>query len=548
MAIQLSKRYSEDKIIGDFLNQIYLGRGVNGIAEASRRYFGKDMAQLTAQEIAMLASMNKSPNKYSPLFVDPDKNDKNYGKKLDKEKVRMSFARERYNSSLGRMLEDGYISKETYDASIFKTDEDLDKDLAELRPLKNPTFGYGNRIVKEFLLSQGKKEKEISNNGGLRIYTTIDPKLQKIASEAFEKHLKDINGIEGLKGADRIDGAFIILEVKTGNILALNGGHDFNETQYNRVFATRSPGSGFKPFVYAAALEQGMDYFDKVCNCPFTKRGANGKLWSPKNFPDKNPQPTGYIDLARGPIWSLNLLTLNLAQKVGMPAVIQTSNNLGIWGNPGIVRDSEGEIWFRRPGYDIRGGIESTLPTAIGASGVNLVELANAYTVFYRNGKYVHPTLIKEIRGTYGDLLYQTEKPEQKPVLSEESAAKMLAMMRAVTKIGTAKISMRNIEQQVACKTGTSNGPKDVSIWCGTPEIFIGIRLGHDDFSKNIEVPKYMKEVSGDSEMLATGGWLVGSLARKMFDLYYADRQKVPFPENVETDLQTLLDHYSGVR
>lgn len=116
--------------------------------------------------------------------------------------------------------------------------------------------------------------------------------------------------------------------------------------------------------------------------------------------------------------------------------------------------------------------------------------------------------------------------------------------MRAVTKIGTSKISMRNIEQQVACKTGTSNGPKDVSIWCGTPEIFIGIRLGHDEFSKDIELPEYMKKVSGDAEMLPTGGWIVGPLARKIIDRIYAEREKVEFSDNVELNLKILLDRY----
>src|SRR3989344_5886609 len=321
IAIQLSKRYSKDKMIEDLLNLIYFGRGANGIAEASQRYFGKDIRkdQLTLQEIAILVSMNKSSAKYSPIFNNPNESDENYENKRDKEKIRMSLARDRYNWVLGRMMEDGYISKEEHDKSLFRVDEDLGKSLAVLRPLKNRTFGYGNRIVKEFLFSHGRTEKEISSSGGLRIYTTIDSSIQNIASEEFEKHLAHVNAEKN--SDDRIDGAFVIIEVKTGNILALSGGHNFDETQYNRTFALRSPGSGFKPFVYAAALEQGNNYFDKFCNCPFTMRGANGKPWSPRNFQDKNPQPTGYIDLARGVIYSLNLLTLNLARSIGMGSV-----------------------------------------------------------------------------------------------------------------------------------------------------------------------------------------------------------------------------------
>lgn len=548
IAIQLVKRSSKDEMMENFLNLIYFGRGVNGVAEAAQRYFGKDIRkdQLTLQEISILVSMNKSPSIYSPVFNNPDPSDEDYKSKRDKEVIRMALARDRYNWVLWRMMEDGYISKEEHDGSLFKENEDLDVKLVELRPLKNPTFGYGNRIVKEFLLSQGRTEKELSNTAGLRIYTTIDSKIQKLATEEFEKHLGLLNTEKALD--DKIDGAFIIIEVKTGNILALSGGHNFEETQYNRIFATRSPGSGFKPLVYAAALEQGKDYFDKFCNCPFTMKGANGKPWSPKNFQDKNPQPTGYIDLARGVIWSLNLETLNLARAIGMESVIKTANNLGIRGNPGIVSDSDGKIWFRKPGHQIRGGLDTGLPTAIGSSGVNLIELANAYSVFFRKGKYVHPTLIKEVQGMYGDSVFKAEIPEEKQVLSEESAEKMLGLMRVVAKIGTSKISMRNIEQQVACKTGTSNGPKDVSIWCGTPDLFIGIRLGHDDYSKNIELPEYMKKVSGDSEMLPTGGWIVGPLARKIIDRIYVDRPKVEFSENVEVYKQILLDRYSSIK
>jgi len=558
LAIRLEKRYSKEQILEGYLNIIWLGHGANGISAAAQRYSGKNIRKdpLTIREAVILAAVNKYPAVYDPIFHKPaePKIDDNtppekakklreeYESKLTKEVVRLSVAKERYNSVLGRMRSMKVITEDELKENIFQKDENPNTELVRLRPWKNSDYGYSSRIVKEFLFSLGFTEEEISREEGLKVYTTFNSRIQTIASEEFEKHLAFVN-TEKSPG-DKIDGAFIVIEVKTGNILALSGGHDFNETEYNRVFAARSPGSGFKPLVYAAALEQGKNYFDKVCNCPFTMRGGNGKIWAPRNFQDRNPRRTGYIDLAEGPIWSLNLLTLNLARMIGMPAVMQTTHDLGVWGNPGVVRDSDGKVWFRKPGYTIRGGIEPTLPTAIGAGGVNLIELANAYTVFYRDGKYVHPTLIKEIRSAYGDPVFKAEVSQEKQVLSKETAEKMLGLMRATTKIGTAKISMRNIEQQVACKTGTSNGPKDVSIWCGTPEIFIGIRLGHDDFSKDIHLPEYMRRVSGDSTMLPTGGWIVAPIARKFFDRYYANRQKVAFSENVEGHLAELLQRY----
>jgi membrane peptidoglycan carboxypeptidase len=503
------------------------------------------MDELNTQEVAMLASMNKSANKYSPLFIDPDKEDENYENKRDKEKIRMALARDRYNSSLRRMHEDGYISDKTFKESSFKVDEDLDKSFASLRPIKNRTFEYGNRMVKEFLLTHGYTENEISNIGGLRVYTTIDSKIQKIASDAFEKHLQLVN--EGLDKKKQINGAFIIIGVD-GEIKALSGGNNFNETQYNRVMALRSPGSGFKPFAYATAIEYGKNFSDRICNCPFSRKGANGKIWSPGNFREDNPVRQGWIPLSQGFTRSVNLATLNLIMSLydGVESEIKLVNSMGIHGVRGVIKDSEGKAIFRQPGSNPDGkGIEHNLPTVIGASGISMLELANAYAVFLRKGVYLPPTLIKEIRSTYGDeILFKAEKSEGKQVLSEKTANMILAMMRKVTQDGTAKISMRGIKQPIACKTGTSNGPKDVSIWCVTPEYVIAFRFGNDDFSEVMEAPAYMKRMSGSASTQVTGGWIAGYVTRMIVDAIYADREIVGFSPEVEELDQMLLAQY----
>jgi len=551
IAIQLTKRYPKEKIIQDLLNLIYFGHGVNGIAEATLRYFDKDIRhdELSLQEIAILVSLNKSPSLYCPIFHEPKSSlpKEEYEKERIKEIIRIAKARERYNWVLGRMLEDGYISTSEYEQSTFKKDEPLRLAFVKFTPLNNPNYGYGDRMIKERLFNLGYSDFQLSHSDGLRIYTTIDLRIQNIISEEFKEHLALLN--EGKELKDRLNGSYIAIEVKTGNILAISGGDNFDESEYNRAMANRSVGSGFKPLVYATAIEKfGYDLFDKVCNCAFTRKGAKkGEIWAPKNFKEKNPQPTGLIDLARGIIWSLNLLTLNLAKATTMDPIVETSNSMGVWGNAGIVRDSDGNIWLRRPGYQIKDGLVPLLPTAIGASDVNIVELANAYTVFYRGGIYLRPTLIKEIRSTYGDqMLYKPEPYAGKRVLSQDTSDKMLAMMRAVTKIGTAKISMRNIEQQVACKTGTSDGPRDVSIWCGNPDIFIAIRIGRDDYGV-IELPEYMKKVSGDASMQVSGGWVVGRLEAEIVRRIHSEvRPKVEFSENVEVLKQMLLDRYGS--
>ncbi|MEX2033541.1 MAG: transglycosylase domain-containing protein, partial [Candidatus Colwellbacteria bacterium] len=248
IAIQLTKKYSRDEILQDFLNRIYFGHGVNGVAEASQRYFGKDIRRekLSLREVAILVSLNKSPSLYCPILHRPAEDNEN---ELAKEIVRLKNARDRYNWVLGRMLDDGYISQEDHNKAHFKEEEPLELGFLTLKPLKNPTYGYGNRLVKELLMSRGYSDEDLSYSGGLRIFTTFDPALQRIASEEFEKHLSLLN--TGKKPEDKLNGAFVVIEVKTGNILALSGGNDFNETQYNRAMASRSSGSGFKPFTYA---------------------------------------------------------------------------------------------------------------------------------------------------------------------------------------------------------------------------------------------------------------------------------------------------------
>ncbi len=548
IAIQLVKRYPREKILEDFLNTIYFGHGVNGLAEASQRYFNKDIRRdkLNFREIAILVSLNKSPLLYCPIFHKPDEasfaDKKEYERALAKEIVRTARARERYNWVLGRMRDENFITENDYEAYAFKKDEPLELEFLKLKPLKDRTFGYGNRLVKEYLISQGFGEDDLSYYGGLRIQTAIDTDIQKIVSEEFEKHLALLNKEQDPD--NKINGAFVVMEVATGNILALSGGNNFDETQYNRVFAPRSPGSAAKLFTFAGAIEyHGKDLFSQVCNCSFSMKGGRpGERWAPKNFKEKNAVPMGQIDLARAWYRSVNLATLNLAREINMVDVLKSANAMGVWGNTGIVRDPKGNIWFQRPGYKVGAGLQPTLPTAIGASEVNLIEMANAFITFFRGGVYATPSLVKEVRDSYGEsVIYKAKPPVEIRAFSKDTADKIIGMMRAVTKIGTAKISMRNIEQQVACKTGTSDGPRDVSIWCGSPELFIAIRFGHDNY-EIIKAPEYMKIMSGDSDQSISGGWIAGPLARKIIDRIYANRAKKEFSADVEAQLNRILE------
>lgn len=560
-AVQLFKRHSRQTNLAAFLNSIYFGRGAYGVAEATRRFFNKEIRQdkLTLREAAVLASLNKSPAKYSPIYrqftlpkipenANPEevnKITKAFFAETSSEGFRIQLAIDRYNWVLKQMLKNNFISQEEYDSARFSGNLQEIDDLLHTTPIKNQDFGYGDRFVKETLLTNGFPDEEINRTGGLKILTGYDPKIQRIVTEELATYLSMLNGEFG-PGEERLEGAIVVIDNKTGRVLAQAGGHNYQDTPFDRSLAVRSPGSGAKPMVYATAFELFAKTFDDyICNCPFRMRGANGRPWVPRNFQEKNPVRMGRIPLPVGLIRSVNLATLNLAREIGIDSIIGTYHKLGIWGEAGRIKDSDGKVLFRRPWvgeeYDRGpGGLVPQLPTAIGASDVSLLEITCGFSVFARGGIYIRPSVILEIKDFEGNLLYQARPIEPKQVLSKKTADKITILLRAVTKIGTAQISMNGISQEMAVKTGTSNGPKDIQVYGYNPEITMGIRIGYDS-SKIIYLPQYMKRASGDASMHVSGGWVVGPLYRRIIERIYQDRPKVFFPQNIEDGLAELL-------
>ncbi|MBI4160558.1 MAG: transglycosylase domain-containing protein [Candidatus Yanofskybacteria bacterium] len=581
IAVKLDGLYSKDDILEGFLNFPYLGHGANGVVEAWRVYFSKDLRREhpTIREVAIAAALNKSPEKFCPIYHPPEKPgipknadektraalEQEYEIKDAKEKARLFKARERWNYVIERLYDNGYISREDYEKEKFKEDEPFKLEIIRLNPIKKKHFVYANRMIKEFLIFNGMSDEEITKAGAKRIESTIDLDIQRILSEEMNKQLADLN--KELPESDLIEGSFIALDVKTGEIRAASGGHeDLSEKQYNRLLARRSPGSAIKPFVYAAALEEGGGLDDPICNCPIRMRGASGKIWAPQNFREENPVPTGKIPRAIGFIRSVNLPTIQMIREVedGEEKFVELANRCGIWGNRNVLKDSDGRIWFRyissaeeKSANNPEGNLEPRLTSVIGGFGVSLIELAAGYGPFARGGTYIKPTLIREVKNYDGSTWKNFVRPEERRVMSEETARNITVLGRAVTKFGTLKISMRGIEQQIAGKTGTSNsaglniygqpseGPADVLVVTWNPEFIIAIRFGHDKL-RSIEVPQYMKRVSGQSSMQVTGGWLAGLVARRAWDRIYKDRPKVAFPEDVEIGTSELVEKYSS--
>lgn len=580
VAIQLNKLYSKEEILEALFSLPYFGHGVNGIAEAIRRYCGPGIGDgiVAIRRAVILASLNKSPEIYCPIYHKPtapqienlsEEEAKKlltiYEARLAKENARIISARRRWNWNLKRMLEEGFTTQEQYQTALFKDDEPLQPEEIKLYPLNEHEADYFARMVKEELLvSMGYEDEQITHFGGLRIKTCIDANIQKILNEEFVRHLAELNS-EIEDKTNPINGSTMITDVRTGCIVALVGGYNYGESEYNRVMAAQSLGSLTKIAVYGAAFEAGKNFFDPVCNCPFRMRGAGGKPWIPGNFPEDHPVPFGYNPLAPGLIRSVNLQTLNLAREIGMDHVVDFTHRLGIWGNRGVVKDPSGKIVFRMPGIRDQGDmIVPLLPTAIGASDGNLIEWANGIATIVRGGNYLPPRLILEVQNLEGKILYSAPEPVPSRTIEEEAAQKLLILLRAVTKEGTTKISMRGIKQPVAAKTGTSNdpdetdgvdGPATVSLGSATSEFVMLMRLSHDRL-KSIHVPRYMKRVSGRSDRVSAG-WLLGFVSRRIWDrIYdqrptneplsklYLNRPKVDFSPAVEEGLTELLANY----
>ncbi|MDP3963013.1 MAG: transglycosylase domain-containing protein [bacterium] len=548
VAIQLDRRHSKEQILETYANLVWYDHGINGVSEAVRYYFGKDIRKesLTIQEVSVLVAMVKNPRLYCPVFHPKDG--------VAVEGARIAKARDRYNWVIGRMRDEGYITEKEYLASRFEPltqNASLDLPFIRITPLKDRDFGYGARFAKELLLANGFDDTLLTTRGGLRIQTTIDSHIQKIVSEKLRNHLADLNS-ELPEGAEKLNGAAIVLDLKTSKILALTGGSDFAESPFNRVMSVRSAGSASKLVVYSAYLRQmHASYEDLLPNVPFSMvakvdaKGRTLKRWTPGNFQEKNPVPYGLRRIDEVFPRSVNLPALHAARKVGMTSeggIVETAHRFGIWGTPGVVRDPNGKPVLRVLGATepFKDGIDPYLPTAI-AINANLIEITNAFAVTGRRGLYLAPSLLEEVRDAEGSVVYATPVPEPMRVEDPEISRKILVLLRAVTKYGTLKISMKDIKQEVACKTGTSHEANDFNVVCITPEFVIAVRIGYDH-PKPIVLPLYMKRVSGDGSLHISAGWSAGPLMRRILDALYDGRESVPFPKDTEEDLAMIIE------
>ncbi|HEU4565468.1 MAG TPA: PBP1A family penicillin-binding protein [Gemmatimonadaceae bacterium] len=436
-AREMEKHYTKEQILEAFLNLIPFGHGWNGIESASRHYFGKPAAKLTLAEAATLAALPKGPSIYDPIRH-PDR------------------ARERRDLVLSLMAEQGYISRSQAAA-------------AKREPIVTaPDAGFSVRAP--YFVDYVKRELERAGvpveQGGFRIHTSLDPQLQQSAAEALSAGAARVEARPGYRhrvfanrakgSTDYLQGMVVALDPRSGDVLAMVGGRDYGESQFNRaVNATRQPGSTFKPFVYAAAVAGGIPANEVIPDTALAIPLDNGALYRPDNADNLF---LGALTMREALAKSRNSVAVQLGQRVGMDSVIGLARRLGI-GTP----------------------ISPYPSSAIGASAVRPLDFVAAFAPFANLGSAVEPRVVLRVDDRSGRAVY-TAPATAHHVLDPQVAFIVQSMMRDVVEHGTATVVRRTVPERipVAGKTGTPNDNTDVWFVGMTPELVAGVWLGFD--------------------------------------------------------------------
>ncbi len=409
LALIIERKFSKEEILQAYLNQVYFGEGAYGIEAAAQVYFGKHAAELSLAESAMLAGLPRGPNIFSP-----------YGD--------VRAALNRRGTVLQGLANAGYITQDQAEA-------------AQREPIA--LAGKKRRVVQaSYFLDYVAKElvgRYGANRvykGGLKVYTTLDIKLQQAAEAVLGKY----------------QGAVLSLDPRNGHIRAMVGGRNYEESQINRVTAEiRQPGSAFKPFVYATALGQGQ-----AANTIIVDERINIGGYSPQNYDKKYRGP---VTLKKAVRWSVNVAAVKTGRQAGMANVLNLARSLGITT---LVPEDD------------------NLAAALGGltHGVSLMELCTAYTAFANGGVVSRPVAVVRVLDE-NDQVLEEARVVQQSVLRPEVAYIMTDIMMGVLQDGTA--TPANLGRPAAGKSGTTDNYETAWFVGYTPELLTGVFIGNDD-------------------------------------------------------------------
>jgi penicillin-binding protein 1A len=497
LARRLEERYAKNAILEAYLNRVYFGDGYYGVEAAAIGYFGKSAAELSAVEAATLAGLIKGPSLYSPTKA-PE------------------LARQRRDLVLAEMRAEGMISDQEYQngvsvpvtASITRA---ANTGLTDPRHVRGAEY-FRDTVAKELLARFGS---DVVYTGGLRVYTTLDRRLQTIAEDVVASRLSRMPAARG--GKEPLQGALVAIEPTTGFVKAIVGGRDFKESPYNRAIdAKRQPGSAFKPFIFAQALESGFSTSTMLENLGQPIDTQQGP-WLPGGDHEVDA-----VRLRDALVVSSNRAAAHLLQQVGVRRTIDLVS---------------------------RFGINSPMPAvpslALGTGEVSLFELTSAYGVFANRGVWRMPTTIRMIVDRYGREIYRAPNTER-PVISEATAYLMTSMMADVMDRGTATAARATgFKLAAAGKTGTSNDYTDAWFVGYTPQLVTGVWFGFDKprmimnrgFASVVAVPAWarfmMAATKGEkSEWFEMPGSLVKVKLCRISGLLATERCHLPVHEH----------------
>ena len=537
LAFRIERALSKERILELYLNQIYLGSGAYGVAAASLEYFDKSIKDLNYSEASLLAALPKAPSRYNPYrdieiakfrrnlvlknLVENNYIDQNIYQKLKIEKINLRKSKKIYLEDAQYYIEDVRKSViKTFDyEKVYKqgfninTPINLELQRIATQALRNGLISYDERKGWRGALTNRKYSNEWQKNlEKYNLEKSIDwklaivKKLNKFSAEIeitdksigkiefkniswtkkeFDQLLKPgdiiyVKNIAGnkysLKQLPKINGGMVVMDPYTGRVLALTGGFSFKKSEFNRATqALRQPGSAFKPFIYALALENNYTPTSLVLDAPLVlDQGDDLKMWKPENYGKKFYGPS---TLRTGLEKSRNLMTVRIAQNLGLNKIINFSKNLGIYEDP-----------------------KELLSISLGSAETTLMQLTSAYSAFLNGGKVVEPILIDRIQDSEGKTIFNNDKRkcincdqisysgtdypslknDYKEVFSPQTAYQMTSILEGVIQRGTGK-KLKKLKLNIAGKTGTTNKNTDTWFIGFTSNLLIGVYVGSDN-------------------------------------------------------------------
>ncbi len=536
LAFRIERVLSKKRILELYLNQIYLGEGSYGIASASLRYFNKPISDLNYSEAALLAALPKAPSKYNPyrniklaeyrrnlviknLLDNGFINNSQY-KRLIKSKINLMKRKRIYLEDSRYYVEDvrkNVIDKYGFDKVYkqgFNIKTPLDLELQKiatislreglqkfdkrkgwrgsLTNIKNKnnwendlkthllekSIGWELAIVKRIDKFETVVET-LNNKKGIIKLSDVDwtrkefKKIFKIGDVIYVKKISE--GNYSLKQLPKANGGIVVMDPYNGRVLALSGGFSFRKSEFNRASqALRQPGSAFKPFIYALALENNFLPTTLVLDAPIVlDQGSELKMWKPENYGKKFYGPS---TLRTGIEKSRNLMTVRIAQELGIDKIINFSKKLNIYENP-----------------------DELMSVSLGSAETTLLKITSAYCSFINGGKLVNPIMIDRIQDSEGKTIFNNEKRycencdsisyegENNPIIkdkyqqifSSQTAYQMTSMLKGVIERGTGK-GLKNLNLELAGKTGTTNKNTDTWFIGFTSNLVVGVYVGYD--------------------------------------------------------------------